>query len=95
MTTRRLHACAVLAGSMALLWSLIFSASLKAQIGTATLSGSVTDPTGALIPAAHVSLQSMTEKAHRETVSDPAGVYFIPSILPGTYQLVVTAQGFV
>ena len=94
MQTTRFGVCAVRLGSVAVMWSLVCCVNVRAQIGTATLSGSVTDPTGALIPRAHVSLQSMTEKATRETASDAAGVYFIPSILPGTYQLVVKAQGF-
>ena len=94
MTTKRSQRWTVLLRSMALVWGLTFTVGLKAQIGTASLSGNVTDPTGALIPGAHVSLQSTSEKAARETVSDAAGVYFIPAILPGTYQLVVKAQGF-
>jgi hypothetical protein len=94
MTTQRSQGWTVLLCSTALVWGLAFSVDLKAQIGTATLSGNVTDPAGALIPGAHVSLQSTTEKAARETVSDPAGAYIIPSILPGMYQLVVKAPGF-
>src|SRR5579875_2051416 len=67
---------------------------LYAQLGTATLSGTVVDPSGAVIPGAKVTLQSLTENARRDTVTDSAGFYRIPAILPGTYRLTVSASGF-
>ena len=67
---------------------------LKAQLATATLSGVVSDPTGAGIPGAQVALQSTLERAGRQTVTDSTGAYVIPAILPGTYQLVVKVSGF-
>src|SRR4051794_35254045 len=36
----------------------------------------------------------MTRKAARQTVTDPAGSYVFTSLLPDTYQLIVTAKGF-
>jgi len=65
-----------------------------AQMGTATLSGIVTDPSGSAIPAAQVTLASSTEKASRQTVTDAAGQYVIPAITPGSYELIVKASGF-
>jgi outer membrane receptor protein involved in Fe transport len=70
------------------------SSNLKAQVGTATLSGVVQDSSGAGIPGAEVELQSTTERTSRRTVADATGAYFIPALNPGTYQLVVTARGF-
>jgi hypothetical protein len=67
---------------------------LQAQVGTASLSGLVTDPSGAAIPSAEVSLESMTRKAARKTVTDLVGNYVFTSLLPDTYQLVVAAKGF-
>src|SRR5262245_54621679 len=67
---------------------------LQAQVGTASLRGTVSDPSGAAIPTAEVSLESMTRNAARQTVTDPAGSYVFTSVLPDTYQLVVTAKGF-
>jgi hypothetical protein len=69
-------------------------AKLNAQLATATLSGVVSDPTGAAIPGAQVTLQSTLEQASRQTVTDSTGTYVIPAILPGSYQLVVKAGGF-
>jgi hypothetical protein len=67
---------------------------LAAQMGTATLSGTVTDPSGSAILSAGVTLASATEKASRQTLTDAAGQYVIPAITPGTYELVVKASGF-
>src|SRR5260370_42493031 len=82
-----------------LLWIILLflycsSAFLDAQVGMATLSGSVTDPTGLPVPNAQVSLQSATENASRETVTNTGGQYVIPAIPPGTYRLSVKASGF-
>jgi carboxypeptidase family protein len=94
MTNSRSHVWTVLLGSTALVLALAFSVDLKAQLATATLSGVVSDPTGAGIPGAQVTLQSTLEQASRETVTDSTGAYVIPAILPGTYQLVVRASSF-
>jgi hypothetical protein len=72
----------------------LLASSLDAQMGTATLSGMVTDPSGSAVPNAQATLASATEKASRQTVTDSAGHYVIPAIPPGTYQLVVNANGF-
>ena len=70
-----------------LLLLLYFSACLRAQVGMATLSGTVTDPTGLPVPNVQVTLQSATENASRETVTNTGGQYVIPAIPPGTYRL--------
>jgi hypothetical protein len=67
---------------------------LQAQVGTASLTGIVTDPSGAAIPDAAVSLESMTRSTTRQTQTDSAGSYVFTSLLPDTYRLVVGAKGF-
>jgi hypothetical protein len=67
---------------------------VRAQTGTAMISGIVTDSSGAAVPDAAVVLQSTQESASRRTVTNSAGAYVMPAILPGNYQLQVTAQGF-
>jgi Carboxypeptidase regulatory-like domain len=67
---------------------------LAGQVGMATLSGTVRDPSGAAIPGAEVTLESTTQMASRRTVTDSSGQYVINAILPGTYRLVVQAKGF-
>jgi hypothetical protein len=70
------------------------AAYLAAQLGTATLSGTVTDPSGAAVPGAQVTLESTTEKAQREVRTVSNGDYVIPALAPGTYKLTVNARGF-
>ena len=61
---------------------------------TATLSGTVTDPTGAVLPNAHVKVHSLATGADRELNTDGAGLYVVPSLQPGDYEIDATAPGF-
>src|SRR5438874_5227942 len=61
---------------------------------TATLAGTVTDPTGAVVPNANVKVRSLATNTTRETVSDSAGAYVVPSLQPGDYEIRTTAAGF-
>ena len=61
---------------------------------TATLSGTVTDPSGAVLPGAHVKVHSTATGLDREVVTDGAGLYAVPSLQPGEYQVQVSASGF-
>jgi hypothetical protein len=61
---------------------------------TASLSGVVTDPTGAVVPGAHVTVHSLATGIDREIVTDSAGIYVVPSLQPGDYQVQATATGF-
>ena len=61
---------------------------------TATLSGTVTDPTGAVVAGAHVTIHSLATGTDREDVTDGAGLYAVPSLQPGEYSVQVTAAGF-
>jgi hypothetical protein len=61
---------------------------------TATLSGTVTDPSGAVVPGAKVIVHSLATGAERALVTDDAGLYVAPSMEPGDYQVQAIAQGF-
>lgn len=82
-------ACVFICGAV-----LYFTSTAAGQVGMATLSGSVHDPSAAVIPGAELTLQSATEKASRQSVTDSSGQYVINAILPGTYSLLVHAKGF-
>lgn len=66
---------------------------LSAQ-STARLQGTVTDPSGAVVPGAKIEAQNLETDIGRNVVSDAAGNYSIPSLPPGPYKLQVTAAGF-
>src|SRR5579864_78178 len=67
---------------------------LTAQTETGQLTGTVFDPAGAVLPKATITVTDPVTKAVRTTTSSGAGTYFIPSLLPGTYEVSATAQGF-
>jgi len=80
-----------------LLWSLVFAGCLSASLfaqDTASLTGSVTDPTGAAIPKAQVTVSNPEHGIKRTTITNGSGEYLISALPPGTYTLSITAPGF-
>ncbi|GAA3762231.1 TonB-dependent receptor [Terriglobus aquaticus] len=61
---------------------------------TATLSGTVKDPSGAALPGAQVVIRNLGTGVERTLTSDGAGQYVAPSLAPGDYSVSVTATGF-
>ncbi len=61
---------------------------------TAVLSGSVTDPSDAVVPSAKIILTSNETGASRETVSDERGEYRLLSLPPGLYDVKIDKEGF-
>ncbi|HLH02541.1 MAG TPA: carboxypeptidase-like regulatory domain-containing protein [Bryobacteraceae bacterium] len=71
-----------------------FTGILSAQEFRGTITGTVTDPSGATIANASVkAVNTATQQAYSATTTD-RGAYFIPYVLPGTYTVTVTAPGF-
>lgn len=68
---------------------------MMAQIPVkATVSGTVTDPTGAVVRGAVVELRSATDRHTEKDTTNEAGQYLFSSVSPGTYEIVVTMPGF-
>src|ERR1039457_3517456 len=61
---------------------------------TTSLSGTVADPSGAVIPGATVSIVNVETGAPRDAVSDAQGRYTMQQLMPGTYKLSAKAAGF-
>src|SRR5882757_5723334 len=61
---------------------------------TATLTGRVTDPSGAVVPQARVTVLAVATGVSRVSTSDPEGNYTIASLQPGNYSVSVQAAGF-
>ncbi len=72
---------------------LLASTSAFAQTN-ATLTGTVSDSTGAVIPAAEVVIMNTATGEAYETTTNATGTYTIPFIKPGTFELIVTSPGF-
>ncbi len=65
-----------------------------AQGGRGNISGTVTDPSGAVVPGAHVELLSKATGVKLHTVTTGAGLYTFISLNPGVYQVTLTQTGF-
>ena len=66
----------------------------RAQVSGATLSGTITDASGARISNAQVTVQNMATGITRTVTTDEAGFYTVPNLLPDDYKIMVTANGF-
>ena len=67
--------------------------SLRAQV-TATLSGTVEDQSGGVIPGAQVTLTNEATKFSTAVQTNGTGLYAFPSLVPGTYDIKAAAKGF-
>ncbi|MDE3163758.1 MAG: TonB-dependent receptor, partial [Acidobacteriota bacterium] len=65
-----------------------------AQETTGGLQGTVTDPSGAVVPKATVTVTTPTLVGSKVVVTDAAGYYRFANLPPGSYTIVVKAQGF-
>src|SRR6202011_1874259 len=66
----------------------------SAQVAGATLSGTVTDPSGGFIPNAQVMITNVATAVTRTVSSDSAGFFSAPNLVPGDYEVTTTAPGF-
>src|SRR5215471_6986178 len=73
---------------------LALAAGLYAQEFRATLTGTVTDPTGAAIPNATVKAVNTATNTASETKTNNDGLYTIPLLEPGVYNVDFSANGF-
>jgi hypothetical protein len=78
--------CAILALTAACL--------LFAQGERATISGTVTDSTQAVIPDATIVVRNISTNVTSRTQSNSAGIFVVPALPPGTYDLTAEKQGF-
>src|SRR5579875_1918932 len=78
----------------ALVLSFFIATPSRAQVTGATLTGTVTDPSGAVIPNAKVAIKNTSTGVVRNVTSDNAGLYNAPNLLPGPYSVTVSASGF-
>jgi len=62
--------------------------------GSATITGTVTDPAGAVVPAASVVVHNTDTAADRSLVTNEAGIYNATFLQPGHYDINVSKQGF-
>ncbi len=67
---------------------------MRAQSSNAQLSGLVTDSSGAVIAGAEIKAVNVSTNVPYTSVSNGAGIYVLPELLPGPYTITVSAPGF-
>src|SRR5664279_3870722 len=82
------------AGLVLLLLASLLPCRLGAQSFTASLEGTVTDPTGAGVPNAALILENQETAIKQARQSDSHGYFLFTLVPPGPYKLTVTATGF-
>jgi hypothetical protein len=85
-----------LAGAIAaaVFFMVVNSGSAYAQAASGTISGSVLDPSGAVVPNAAVEIHNPVSGYSRSTRTDSRGNFSFPNIPYNPYHLTVTAAGF-
>jgi hypothetical protein len=82
--------------------SVVFFAALVILLGrveawaqtTATISGTVTDQSGGVIPRAQIIVTNLDTGQSRALVTDDMGRYYAPALNPGRYKVAAAAKGF-
>ncbi|HEX2343833.1 MAG TPA: TonB-dependent receptor [Vicinamibacterales bacterium] len=72
----------------------VWPVSAHGQQETATILGTVTDGTGAIVPGASVTVTNVQTNISLTTQTDARGAYIVPSLKPGEYSLTVEISGF-
>src|SRR3977135_2465691 len=83
-----------IAASIALLMGMGFYTQVSAQAVGATLSGTVTDQSGGVVPNANVAVLNAANGDTRAVSTNADGIYSAPNLIPGSYSVTVTASGF-
>src|SRR5665213_1887160 len=66
----------------------------RAQVAGGSISGTVTSESGAAMPDVRISVKEPSTGLERTASSNTAGLYNVPNVAPGTYEMTVAANGF-
>src|SRR5260370_33718386 len=78
----------------ALLLSILCSYPVPGQVVGGTISGTISDKSGAVVVNATVSLKNLATGVSTAVKTNAQGLYSLPNLLPGNYQQSVSAAGF-
>ena len=96
MSSRRISTGYLFCCSFAVLLiiSICFSVPARGQVAGGTLSGTITDPSGKLVPQAKVLIRNVATGITTTVTTNSDGFYIAANLLPGDYQVTISAQGF-
>ena len=80
--------------SLVLASTLFFAGPTRGQVSGATLAGLVTDENGGPVPGANVSIKNVGTGTARDVTTNADGFYSTPNLIPGSYEVRVSAKGF-
>lgn len=85
---------ALILGAISFASLVVLAPPVSAQKITGLITGSVTDPSGAAVPGATVSVTNERTTAARSTTTNEQGSFSFPELDPGTYTVTVIKTGF-
>lgn len=68
--------------------------SVRGQSASATLSGNIEDQNGAVVPGVRVTVMNIATGLKRETLTNDSGLFTVPLLPPGTYNVKTEREGF-
>jgi hypothetical protein len=74
--------------------ALVCAPSVFAQSDSGSVTGTVTDPTGAVVPNAKVTATNLATGEVRETTTSDQGTYTLPELKAAPYRITAEAPGF-
>jgi hypothetical protein len=77
-----------------LMGSLLMAGAAWAQVSMGTITGIVTDPTGAVVPGVAITITNTATSVANSGTTNASGVYTVPLLLPSTYTLVAVKEDF-
>lgn len=86
--------CLSFAVTLAVLLGFTLPERVSAQVVGATISGTVTDSSGAKVPDAEISITNVGTGISKTTVTNGDGIFGAPNLQPGNYEITASAKGF-
>jgi hypothetical protein len=82
------------AAALCLLFALATTSTIRAQVAGGSITGTVTAESGGAMPDVHVSIKDVSSGLARTATTNTSGLYSLPNLSPGSYEMTVSAPGF-
>src|SRR6202158_1370326 len=80
--------------ALMLIHSVALHVDIQAQVAGGTITGTVVDSSGRLLPNASVSITNVATGINRSVTTNEDGLYIAPNLLPASYELTFSGPGF-